>query len=61
MSHAPSPIYVCVVCVVNKLKKKKKRYSLFSGRPTLVWCDIEQGFINCSATLTTVCSFGVGV
>ena len=34
---------------------------MFSGRPTLVWCDIEQGFINCFATLTTVCSFGVGV
>ena len=32
---------------------------MLSRRPTSVMCDIEKGFITCSATLTTPCSFGV--
>ena len=52
-------IYVCVcvcVCLTNK-----KRYSMLSSHPTSVRCDIEKGFITCSATLIVACSFGVGV
>ena len=39
----------------------KKRYSVLSSHPTKVRCDIEKGFITCSATLTAACSFGIGV
>ena len=39
----------------------KKRYSVLSSHPTKVRCNIEKGFITCSAILTAACSFGVGV
>ena len=39
----------------------KKRYSVLSSHPTKVRCDIEKGFITCSATVTAACNFGVGV
>ena len=55
LSHPSSPIYMCV-CLTNK-----KRYSMLSSHPISVRCDIEKGFITCSATLTVACSFGVGV
>ena len=50
-------IYVCVC--VSQIKKKK--YSVLSSHPTSVKCDIEKGFITCSATLIAACSFGVGM
>ena len=34
---------------------------MLSSHPTSVKCDIEKGFITCSATLTVACSFGVNV
>ena len=34
---------------------------MLSSYPKLVWCDIRKEFITCFATLTTACSFGVGV
>ena len=55
----PLPLYVCVcvcVCLTNE-----KRYSMLSSHPTSVRCDIENGFITCSVTLTVACNFGVGV
>ena len=49
------------VCVCFSKKKKKKKYSVLLSHPTSVRCDIEKGFITCSATLIAACSFGVGV
>ena len=62
----------CPICVcVSQIKKKKdfvacisqikKRYSVLSSHPTSVRCDIEKGFITCSAALIVACSFGVGM
>ena len=58
LSHPLSPIYVCVCVCVSQIKK---RYSVLSSHPTSVRCDIEKGFITCSATLTAACSFGVSM
>ena len=58
LSHPPSPIHMSAcVCL---LKKKKKRYSILSRRPTSVMYDIEKGFLTCS-TLTAASSFGVAL
>ena len=57
----PLPLYMCVCVCVCVCFSNKKRYSMLSSYPTLVRCDIEKGFITCSATLTAACSFGVDV
>ena len=50
-----------LICVCVCVSQIKKRYSILSSHPTSVRCDIEKGFITCSATLTVACSFGVGM
>ena len=50
--------YECL-CVFIK-KKKEKRFSVLSRRPTSVLYDIEKGFPTCS-TLTAACRFGVAL
>ena len=58
----PLPLYICAFeCVYQTKKKRKERYSVLSSLPKSVRCDIEKGFITCSAALTTTCSFGVGI
>ena len=58
----PLPLYICAFeCVYQTKKKRKERYSVLSSLPKSVRCDIEKGFITCSATLTTTCNFGVGI
>ena len=57
---SPFPCKICFFMCLTK-KKRKKRHSMLSSRPTSVMSDIKEGFITCSETLTAAFSFGVGV
>ena len=50
--------FMCLLVFNKKNKNKNWRYLMLSSYFTSVICDIEKGFITCSATITAAYSFG---